>query len=498
MSLMHDHDVSRFGYRQEFERTIRSFTSFAVAFSFISITTGIFTTYAFALQSGGPDAIWTWPVVIAGQLSVALVFGALAAKIPLSGFSYQWASRLTNPVVGLFVGWLSYSFLAIVVISVDYGGFVLTAFDPLFGITNGGHTVFSLPGAHVSQDVLVTLAVVLVQSLMIIFSTRLVELVNNAAVATEIIGIVGLTVVLALAVIFGSNGGSFSNLHSTGIVTGPWFKWLGPVMLSTLLGAYTIVGFETSANLAEETHEPRRIVPRAMWTSVLYSGIIGMLFLLAVTVAMPSGRIAELSASSTVVADIIKIQLGTVIEKLFLIFVCISIFACGLIIYVSQSRLVWSMSRDERFPGYQLFRRVNQTTRTPLNAVVLGWVVAAVLLIWFSDRVFDLFTASTQLPAMYYMATVLLYIFTRSRLKAEEGFFSLGKWEPLVVGVALVWLVYELLVVFGPDVFHKAAKYTLGMTLAGVVWIVLLRIFHPSALEHMPALPEEPAPETAS
>ena len=303
---------------------------------------------------------------------------------------------------------------------------------------------------------------------------------------------------LAIAVIFGSDG-SFSNLSSTGIVHDHWFTWLGPIMLSTLLGAYTIVGFETSANLAEETHEPRRIVPRAMWTSVLYSGVIGMVFLIAVTIAMPSGKIAELTGSSTVVADIIKIQLGSVVEKIFLIFVCISIFACGLIIYVSQSRLVWSMSRDERFPGYQLFGRVNRTTRTPINAVILGWVVAAILLIWFSDRVFDLFTASTQLPAMYYLATVLLYIATRTKLKTEEGFFTLGRWEPLVVGVALVWLVYELAVVFGPDVFHKAAKYTLGMTLAGVVWIILLQVFHRSALEQPPsAVPDEAAaPEGA-
>jgi hypothetical protein len=239
-------------------------------------------------------------------------------------------------------------------------------FDPLFGITNGAHTVFSLVGAHVSQDVLVTLAVVLVQAAMIIFSTKLVEMVNNAAVATEIIGIVGLTVVLAIAVIFGSDG-SFSNLSSTGIVHDHWFTWLGPIMLSTLLGAYTIVGF-------------------------------------------------------------------------------------------------------------------------------LGWVVAAILLIWFSNRVFDLFTGSTQLPAMYYLATVLLYIATRTKLKTEKGFFALGRWEPLVVGAALVWLVYELAVVFGPDVFHKAAKYTLGMTLAGVVWIILLQVFHRSALEQPPsAVPDEAA-----
>ena len=43
----------RFGYGQQFVRSLRHFESFAVAFSFISITTGIFTTYAFALATGG-------------------------------------------------------------------------------------------------------------------------------------------------------------------------------------------------------------------------------------------------------------------------------------------------------------------------------------------------------------------------------------------------------------------------------------------------------------
>ena len=44
---------------EQFTRTLRHFESFAVAFSFISITTGIFTTYGFALATGGPRSIWT-------------------------------------------------------------------------------------------------------------------------------------------------------------------------------------------------------------------------------------------------------------------------------------------------------------------------------------------------------------------------------------------------------------------------------------------------------
>src|ERR1700719_4594067 len=95
-----DEELERFGYRQQFVRSLRHFESFAVAFSFISITTGIFTTYAFALVTGGTRSIWTWPIVIAGQALVALVYGALSARVPLSGYSYQWASRLASVSVG--------------------------------------------------------------------------------------------------------------------------------------------------------------------------------------------------------------------------------------------------------------------------------------------------------------------------------------------------------------------------------------------------------------
>ena len=66
--------MSSFRYAQELRRTIRFFGSFAVAFSFISITTGIFDNYKSLLGNSGPAGIWTWPLVTCGQLLVALVF----------------------------------------------------------------------------------------------------------------------------------------------------------------------------------------------------------------------------------------------------------------------------------------------------------------------------------------------------------------------------------------------------------------------------------------
>ena len=60
--------MSSFRYAQELRRTIRLFGSFAVAFSFISITTGIFANYKSLMTDSGPVGIWTWPLVAGGQL----------------------------------------------------------------------------------------------------------------------------------------------------------------------------------------------------------------------------------------------------------------------------------------------------------------------------------------------------------------------------------------------------------------------------------------------
>ena len=49
-----DVTVEKYGYKQEFRRELKRFASFAVGFSFISITTGIFTTYQSMLGWGGP------------------------------------------------------------------------------------------------------------------------------------------------------------------------------------------------------------------------------------------------------------------------------------------------------------------------------------------------------------------------------------------------------------------------------------------------------------
>ncbi|HLX59096.1 MAG TPA: amino acid permease [Ktedonobacteraceae bacterium] len=481
--------VQKYGYKQEYRRDLKRFASFAVGFSFISITTGIFTTYGSVLISSGPLGIWTWPIVIVGQLFVSLVFATLASRIPLAGYSYQWVSRLANPKVGWLIGWISFVFLVVDVVAVDYA-VAATVLPSLFGYTE------TLQNAW-----LATAIVVLVQMLLIIFSTLWSTRVNSAAVGTELVGIIGLTLLL---LIVGAIRGLLhaDHLFSTGTV--PSAGWLtlgkltsvGPFMLAFLLGAFTIVGFEAAANLAEETRDAHKVVPTAMWTSVVLSGIVGFAFLVALNLA--SGNIVALTASATPVANIVTQTLGQVVGDIFLIFVTFSIFACGLVIFITVTRLTWAMSRDERFPGFRLFGRVNRQTSTPIAASLMCGILIEIVLAAFavlgisnpgqSNTLGYLFSAATLLPAIIYLATVILYIYARRKLPETRG-FKLGAFEWPVIILSLVWLLFELSI-FRDSSFGPPWIYSLVMFALGLIYFAWMLITRPKVLQTAPPAEE--------
>src|SRR6202020_760483 len=89
-------DLAQFGYRQELKRSLGVFSSFAVAFSYISPSTGIFTLFALGLTTLGGAFIWTWPVVAAGQFIIALNFAEISSHFPVAGSVFQWTKFLAS------------------------------------------------------------------------------------------------------------------------------------------------------------------------------------------------------------------------------------------------------------------------------------------------------------------------------------------------------------------------------------------------------------------
>jgi amino acid transporter len=122
----HDARVASFGYPQELKRTLRFFSLFAISFSIVSISTGIFLNYGFAINQFGGASIWTWPIAAAGQIVMALLIAELSTKIPLAGYAYQWGARLVGSTYGWYTG-----FFGLLYMSITGGAIILLGATPL-------------------------------------------------------------------------------------------------------------------------------------------------------------------------------------------------------------------------------------------------------------------------------------------------------------------------------------------------------------------------------
>ena len=89
-----DAHLRSLGIKPELRRSLGFLSNFAVAFSYISVSTGTYTLIALGLGVGGPAFIWSWPLVVLGQTFVALNFAELASHFPVAGSIYQWSKRL--------------------------------------------------------------------------------------------------------------------------------------------------------------------------------------------------------------------------------------------------------------------------------------------------------------------------------------------------------------------------------------------------------------------
>lgn len=370
-----------------------------------------------------------------------------------------------QPEDRLVVRWLTFCYLAIGVVAVD-NALASQAFMPLAGME---------PDEGTAR--LITLVVLFVQTVLAVASTRIVSLINSVAVGLELALVVVVAVALVIAVAV-TGDGSVGNLASRGVVEDApdYFAVGGGLMLAMIMGLATLVGFDSAANLAEEAKDPFRTVPRAIVGSVVAAGVLGMLFLITLTVAIDD--IPRVSANGSPVAAIMRDHLGPVTEKILLIAITVAFFGAGIVVMVACSRLVFAMSRDGRFPAHRLMRRVNPRTRTPIPATVLVFVLGLVLMIALpGSALLELVTASTILPAVTYGSTIVLYLAVRGRLSRKKGAFDLGRFELPVAVCALVWTLIALFVLVAPEEAFVSVVIVVGLLfLGGVFFVVMLKL----------------------
>jgi urea carboxylase system permease len=424
------HDLGRFGYKQELRRVLGIYSSFAVAFSYISPSTGIFSLFVLGLAIAGPYFFWSWPLVALGQFIVALNFAEVSSHFPVAGSVYQWTKYLANRHYSWFTGWF-YLFAGILTIAAVDATIPLVLI-PLINNVFGT----SLSTTNLGLDITIAVVILISTTLLNIFGVRLVALVNNTGVVFEILGMVVFALVLLIFYHHQSATVVFDSSYLGSGFTG------GAFLAAMFMSLFVIYGFDTASTLAEETKNPRQAAPRAVLASVAGAFVIGAIFLYSTLIAIPDMAKFVTSAGKATIAspaDIFNAVLPTWLASVYLLIVLAAIYVCCLAIQTSTIRLAFGMARDGKLPFGRIYNRVSPSLHTPVGTCIVVGVLAAIPFLYFSG-VATLAIGATGLIYLSYLLGNLAILAARMRgWPKDSAPFKLGSWGTIINVLALVW-----------------------------------------------------------
>src|SRR5437868_204130 len=414
-------DLARFGYKQELRRSLGVFSSFAVAFSYISPSTGIFALFFIGLTTVGGVFIWSWPIVAAGQLLVALGFAELSSHYPVAGSVFQWTKYLAGKTYAWFTGWI-YLFAGILTVA------SVCATLPFALIPAFNNMGWNLATNHSNERWIAVITLVLI-TVMNIFGVRLVALVNNTGVLFEILGMVIFAFIVA----------AFHHHQSAGVIfhTGGTSLTTGTFLIAMFMSLYVIYGFDTASTLSEETKSPRTEAPKAVIASVIGAFVIGGIFLYAMLLGIPN--MSQAIKEGWGPAQIIDANFGNAFSTVFLLVVAAAIFVCCLAIMTSTIRLCFGMARDDTLPASRYLSKVNPKLHTPVWSCIVVGLLSAIPYIQFAGVAVIAIAATGMIYLSYLIGNLALLRARLSGWPRVRAPFSLGRWGLPTTVLAIAW-----------------------------------------------------------
>jgi amino acid transporter len=413
-------------------------------------------------RGAGTSAPLAVLIAAVGVFALGWIVAQYAKRIHAAGSLYDYVSNGLGKTVGAASGWLYYGGTIILTtgLGVLLGGYVHDSLLPAWEIDLElpiwlWDTIFALGlfavlyfGVQISTRVQLTLALVSIAVVLIFFVTVIADL------------------------------GGDNDIAKAFDPTPQPFGFSG-ILFGVLYGVLIFVGFETAANLAEETAEPKRSIPRA----VLGAVVIVSAFYLIASYAEVAGFGFDLDVIlSPEVAGAPLFALGAPGSpsgsefwlKVLLLVVLLDMLAVYVGAAVASTRGVFAMARDRRLPAP--LASVSKRYGTPLGAILLLIAVQAVLIVVAEAN--DTLLALPELPHYFsvfvWCATfggfALLVVYFLMSIGAFRGVGENRATAGLIVA-ALVGIAITAAAIFGS--FYKVTSPTLLAPWSAVIWFAI-------------------------
>jgi amino acid transporter len=453
-----DAHLRALGYEEKFERKISLWSNFALGFLYLSPLVGVIALFSMGLTTAGPPSIFWIAVVGLGQLLVALVFGEIVSQFPIAGGLYQWARRLWSGKYAWIMSWI---YIAGVIIGITTTALFSADFVAalLFGSASDPAAATS-PG----QRFVIAIVVTAIGLALNATGSKTLARIASIGLAAELIGVIAVGLFM---LIFKRHNPVSIFFDTFGTGTGGYF---GTFLAASLVGLLLFYGFEACGEVAEETPNPGRVIPRSMQMTVIVGGLSALLAYAGYVLAAPdlagivSGDIAN------PIPAILEETLGTAGTKVFLVIALTSFLACVMGQQAAASRLVFSFARDGMFPGSTWFARISPRTRIPVNALMGVNALPPLLFVFVYFQPDSLFRiAAFQMLAGYVAFQMVVFASIRARARgwAPGGSWTLGKAGWPVSIAALAYGIIAMILLAQPTGNAETPFYDRWIALIG-------------------------------
>ncbi|MDR0672836.1 MAG: APC family permease [Zoogloeaceae bacterium] len=460
------------GVNPHFNRRMSLWQNFALGFTYLSPVVGVYSLFGFCLAAGGPPMIWNYLIIALCQFLVCLVFCEVVSQFPISGGIYPWARRLVGKRWAWIAGWI-YAWALITTIA---------------GIAVGASPFLaSMLGMEASSLVTVIIALTL---LAIITGLNLegTRWLGRVAMFGFLCELIGALVVGAYLLLFHRHYdfGVFFNTFDIGISDAYW-----PAFLAASLGAlYQYYGFEACGDVAEETPNPSRAIPKAMRMTIYVGGVAAMFICVSLILAVPDIQAALHPDENGVplIITILSEAFGPVGMKLVVAVVAISFLSCILSLQAAASRMIYAYSHDDMFIGSTFFRRVSEKHRVPSNAIILVGLMTALLCIasyWMENAIVTIVSFGCIGIYLAFQMIVAAALIARARGWKPSGAFRLGAWAWPVNIAALSYGVLAIINMAWPRGGDWNMIVSCGIVLGmGIVYMLLFKPYDRGVSPH--------------
>ena len=408
-------------------------------------------------------------------LFCAVSIGQLAREMPAAGSVATYAARGLHPSIGFLVAW----------------GYVLVGFlIPPLVLLQLGFTTAATLNAEISgypADLWWPWALL---GAVIVLAAGYYGIRTSARLGT-ILGIFEVGVFLVLAVFFIVHAGSANTASVfTTKYTPAGFHGLTGVIAGSVYTILAFGGFEGAAPLAEETKDPRRLIPRAILIATLCIGALYVFTTYAVDVAFGPAQFHNFTTGTGAASweGMARSLYGIFWLFVFLAIVNSTIANANAGVNVS-TRTAYAMGRINAFPHF--LARVHPTHRSPVAAILTAFIITVAVMLGLGLG-YDPVTAFIMVATALVIVIVAVYILMNA---ACIGFFARrgSGFNPLlhliipVLGIAAfvpAWLTAAGIDVFSfisplPSPYSYMGPGVAGFMIIGVIYLIYLYRRHP-------------------